>query len=140
MGGRSRHVAPLRRSVTRDAPGSYTLLVALSRCIRVRVGALGSIRFQPGLYAYTGSAMGGVWARVARHLRRRKRKHWHIDYLLARREATIVGVVLAPSAARRECRVNARLLNRPGSEVTAPRFGASDCRCASHLVFLGRQS
>jgi len=37
----------------------------------------------PGYYIYIGSAFGpgGVRARMLRHLRADKPKHWHIDYL-----------------------------------------------------------
>ena len=61
-------------------PGIYVLLIELTRCRRIRIGHLGVTEFQPGFYAYVGSAMGGLTARVARHLRPlcRKRPHWHI--------------------------------------------------------------
>ena len=46
---------------------------------RVRVGKLGEFFFD-GTYVYVGSAQRGE-ARIWRHLRKHKKKKWHIDYL-----------------------------------------------------------
>jgi Uri superfamily endonuclease len=111
---------------------SYRLLIEVRRAIRLRVGRLGVLRFPPGWYAYTGSARRNLEARIARHLSQAKRLHWHIDYLLARPAARVVGV---QRSRRPEC-----LLNRLHSgAIVAPGFGASDCQagCGSHLKYLG---
>lgn len=52
-----------------------------------------------------GSALGGLEARIRRHLRAQKAVRWHIDYLLARPEARIVGVYILETMERPECRV-----------------------------------
>jgi Uri superfamily endonuclease len=57
-----------------------------------------------------------------------KKKRWHIDYLLA--EATVTEVVFGETETRAECAV-ARALGAQFERI--PGFGASDCRCASHL-------
>jgi Uri superfamily endonuclease len=75
-----------------------------------------------------GSGLGGLEARVSRHLRSEKKLHWHIDYLLQR--ATITGAVMAESIRRRECDI-ARALEAQLECIRG--FGASDCRCAGHL-------
>ena len=96
----------------------------------IAVGKLGSILFEPGCYCYVGSARNGLKARVARHLRHEEKKTWwHIDYLLKR--AAVVEVVWALSSDRLECRI-AEALWSQGIE-SIPSFGASDCRCSSHL-------
>jgi len=104
--------------------------------VTLRIGRLGTHEFPAGYYAYAGSALGpgGLAARVGRHLRREKRLHWHIDYLLE--AAEVVDVRVEPGSERRECEWARRLL-AAGGAVVAPGFGASDCRCATHLVFLG---
>ena len=35
--------------------------------------------------------------------------------------------------------LNARLSELPGARLLVPRFGASDCRCPGHLVYLPRR-
>jgi Uri superfamily endonuclease len=111
---------------------TYQLEIDLAAPVRVAVGRLGVFDFPAGSYIYTGSARRNPEARVARHLRREKKLHWHIDYLLAAPGARVTGVVRHAGA---ECAVN-RLV--AGARV-APGFGASDCRagCGSHLKYLG---
>ncbi len=113
-------------------PGSYLLLMKLPAPRTLIAGRLGSFRFPAGWYVYTGSALGGVEQRVARHLRPSDVRRWHLDYLKA--EATIRGTFIFPGPERPECDLAAELLSRPGAAVPAPRFGASDCRCPSHLI------
>jgi sugar fermentation stimulation protein A len=109
--------------------GAYLLLMELKRARRIEVGALGAVRFEKGWYIYVGSAMRALNKRVARHLRRRKNKHWHVDYL---REATAKAVALPIRSSRREeCAIAASLATR---YAAGPRgFGASDCACPTHL-------
>ncbi|MFH1745686.1 MAG: GIY-YIG nuclease family protein [Planctomycetota bacterium] len=113
--------------------GVYQLWVWVSARVWVRVGRLGRCEFSPGWYVYTGRAARGLVARVGRHVNGARRRHWHIDYLLARREVSIQRVVLASDDAEQECAINAAM----GSEgdCVVPGFGSSDCRagCAAHL-------
>lgn len=135
------HLSGKTRSGSADC-GAYHLLIRLPRPLRLRVGRLGVFGFPAGWYVYTGSAMNGLRARVARHVRgtcppkppgrRRKRLRWHIDYLL--RRARLVEVALRPSPRREECRLNARVAALPGATIPVPGFGSSDCRCRAHLV------
>jgi len=53
--------------VTATTGGTYTLLVAVPEVTTADVGALGWTAFEPGWYAYTGSAFGpGGLGRVDR--------------------------------------------------------------------------
>jgi Uri superfamily endonuclease len=100
----------------------------------VQVGRLGRFVFRPGWYLYVGSALGpgGLRARLTRHARAEKRLHWHIDYLLV--QAELCQIWTAASADRQECDWARTLAALPGAWIPAPRFGASDCRCAAHLL------
>ena len=77
------------------AAGVYQLHLRVSVAIRVRIGRLGLFTFPPGWYVYTGRAARGLRARVQRHVAGARRKHWHIDYLLAHPEVRIERVELA---------------------------------------------
>jgi Uri superfamily endonuclease len=105
--------------------------------LRVTVGRLGRFRFPAGLYVYTGRAARGLRARVLRHVRGAARKHWHIDYLLSRREVRIERVALASTDPDEECAVNRAAAGKGRCPVQA--FGASDCkkRCEAHLCRSG---
>lgn len=119
------------------APGAYALLLRLDRPATLSIKG-NDRRLAPGLYVYAGSARGpgGIRARVARHLRRPKPTHWHIDRLTAVAES--VGVVAWPSGD--ECSLVAGLAGLKAAtdiEIPAPGFGSSDCRtCPAHLMRL----
>jgi Uri superfamily endonuclease len=115
-------------------PGAYILAIRLRRRRHIQIGRLGSFTFEAGTYAYVGSAMNGLDARVARHMRREKQHRWHIDYLLQHGE--IVDVFEFESADRRECQINDRVHKRWRGVYPVAGFGSSDCRCASHLHLL----
>lgn len=126
--------------------GIYTLIVFLNKKTRIKVQKLGCFSFQKGYYAYTGSAVGdgavSLRRRVARHLEERKAKHWHIDFLLASKNATVVAVVVAESSVNQECQINNAIKNIEGATVPVLGFGASDCKrnCKSHLVHFDEES
>ncbi len=119
-----------------DEPGMYQLVLSLAEEVTLQVGALGTFRFPTGKYLYTGSALGGLRKRLARHLRREKRLHWHIDYLL--QHAVVEEFRLYPADGLSECALNRRMLALPHARVIARGFGSSDCTCPAHLVYLGR--
>jgi Uri superfamily endonuclease len=110
----------------------------LDKRAHLAVGRLGRFVFPAGYYVYAGSAQGpgGLPARLARHRRREKRHHWHVDYLLAR--ARLVEVWTVVSSQRLECAWAEAVTGLPGAQVLVPRFGASDCRCPAHLVYFPR--
>jgi len=77
-----------------------------------------------------GSAQNGLEKRIERHLRRAKRKFWHIDYLLGNGFAKVVKVFYKEAGRTEECRI-ARKLSEKG--VAVKNFGCSNCGCVSHL-------
>ena len=113
--------------------GHYVIIAHLPHARAIRVGALGERVFPRGFFAYVGSALGGLEGRLRRHLHPpAPRPRWHIDYLLQRappREA-----IWALADGGRECPV-ARMLSDRFEAVKC--FGASDCRCPSHLFHSG---
>lgn len=123
--------------------GNYTLIIYLESPNRVAAPSHSWSLLKKGYYAYTGSAVGkgsvSLRQRVDRHLRRRKTKHWHIDHLLACREAKVTAVVACASTVNRECRINKVIQNIRGATAPIKGFGASDCQqnCKSHLMYFG---
>jgi Uri superfamily endonuclease len=115
-----------------DAPGTYVLVLELPAPATIEIGALGSLSFTVGSYAYVGSAMNGLRQRIARHLRRDKKTYWHIDYFL--REAAVTRVWHALYE-QRECDIAAALA---ASFAAIEGFGCSDCRCRSHLFYVSQ--
>ena len=125
-----------------SASGIYMLLLRVSREVTLTVGKLGKQRFPRGYYFYTGSALGkgaaGLKHRIARHLRKEKRRFWHIDYLLADENVSVEAIIVAETNEKMECKTNQYIKGMMGAEVPVVGFGASDCRknCGSHLLYL----
>jgi len=111
--------------------GVYVLVVRVSSPTEIKIGSLGKLGFKPGLYAYVGSAQNNLDLRVARHKRKDKPVHWHIDYLLKNPAATVSDVFIKPSDKSEECRI-ADLLAHNCIESLGG-FGCSDCNCPSHM-------
>ncbi len=110
--------------------GAYALLIGLDAPLRVRAGPRRAT-LAPGLYVYCGSARGpgGLAARLARHMRRDRRAHWHVDQLTGVGE--VLGAWVFPG--RGECEVSDDLAEWP---TPLDGFGSSDCpRCRAHLRF-----
>ena len=118
-----------------DAPGTYVMILQSRTPRSLPVGRLGCVELSPGYYLYVGSAFGpgGVRARLSHHLRVSVKPRWHIDYL--RRIAEPVAVWFHVGDRRQEHVWASSVGRSHGMEVVIPRFGASDCRCESHLFF-----
>ncbi|HCX88369.1 MAG TPA: DUF123 domain-containing protein [Gammaproteobacteria bacterium] len=117
-------------------PGTYILVM---RCLRrscIPIGVLGPMPLHRGWYLYVGSAFGpgGLGARLRRHLRADKTKHWHIDTLVAQ---CAVAEIWYRCEGRDLEHIWARtLLSHQDTVIPLAGFGASDCRCCSHLVWM----
>lgn len=115
--------------------GSYQILLKIKREIELEIGHLGSYKFQKGFYFYTGSARKNLKQRIERHIRKEKKLHWHIDYLLNSNDVKIIDIFLFYSTSREECDRNKEVLELQGSSLPCKNFGSSDCsKCFSHLV------
>jgi Uri superfamily endonuclease len=115
-------------------PGTYALILFSPVTRSVRVGRLGMMEVRRGHYIYIGSAHGpgGLGARVKRHLKPQATSHWHIDYL--RRVTELCEVWITRDRIRREHQWAAVLSRIAGTSMGRFGFGASDCRCDSHLI------
>lgn len=115
--------------------GGYCLVLSLPSEMSLRVKGR-TFALAPGTYAYCGSALNSLDARVERHVRNfngeRVRQYWHIDYLLP----SAAGLTIVKTHARSniECAL-VSLLSKKGLEPI-PHFGSSDCRsgCKGHLL------
>lgn len=113
--------------------GSYLLLIRVSTPITLPQKRFQAHGIAPGRYIYAGNAYGagGLKARLGRHLKRRKKKRWHVDHLTT--QGLVVEVLAVPNG--RECELLALVLSDPKTTVPLPGFGNSDCRrCPAHLV------
>ncbi len=138
--------------------GTYAIVMALGSETNIAVGRLGrrsgerEITFPAGCYVYFGSAHCGLRGRVSRHLKRegsngsggsrKKRLHWHIDYLVQFADVTQVWYALEVEQGKwllrkekLECLWCQAARKLPQAQFLIPGFGSSDCRCPSHLIY-----
>lgn len=103
---------------------------------RLTIGARGDLVLGAGRYVYVGSAhgAGGLAGRLAHHLAAIGRPHWHIDYLRA--NCRLRGVWVTNGARTLEHAWAQRVGALDVAFVPLPGFGASDCRCVTHLLQL----
>lgn len=114
-------------------PGAYILQINLAETLSVTIRRRPSVTLKAGYYLYCGSANGpgGLRSRLARHMRRGKSKHWHIDQLTE--HGSVLGAWIARKG--RECDLVAMLGALP---MPILGFGSSDCACCrSHLLYAG---
>jgi len=112
--------------------GIYLLFLSIKKDTSVNIGKLGKIKFKKGSYVYIGSAQNGIKQRVLRHLRKTKKKHWHIDYLLDNKNVRIESVFYRETNKKSDECKTAKLFMRNSGVVE--HFGCSDCGCRSHLI------
>ncbi len=116
--------------------GVYTLLIRLPHNVELRI-ADQRREFKSGYYVYTGRAMRGLSQRLKRHMRASKTAHWHVDRLLEQGKIVDIQVEFTDNPLR-ECSVAGETGDWKGAEIVRG-FGASDCRCSSHLTFFARR-
>ena len=113
--------------------GIYILLIDVKKNIELKIGSLGKIKFEKGIYAYVGSSQNNLEKRIKRHLSKNKKKFWHIDYLLDNKFVKIVNIFYKKARKSEECKI-AKFLSK--SENLIHKFGCSDCNCKTHLFRL----
>lgn len=114
--------------------GAYILIIELPNNQKIQIGKLGEIFLKKGFYAYVGSSMNNLEKRIKRHLKKEKKIHWHIDYLL--NKARIFESYLKENNYKEECRLANFFLKEKLEKIDG--FGSTDCNCKSHL-FYGRK-
>lgn len=118
------------------SPGTYLLHIHLPQLTQISVGRLGVVTLCPGTFFYIGSALGpgGLRGRIGRHLRSgsNKRRHWHIDALTSSSDITEIWWV--SENRHLECTWSAVLEGIGTRPIQG--FGASDCSCPSHLIYM----
>ena len=113
--------------------GIYVLIIKVGKDTEVNVGALCRIAFTTGLYAYIGSSQTNLEQRIRRHLRKEKKKFWHIDYLLDNDATKIIKVFVKKANKLEECKI-AKTICKKSKPISG--FGSSDCNCESHLFHI----
>lgn len=111
---------------------TYILLIFLSSEIYKKIGGLGKLKLKRGYYLYVGSARKNFEKRIKRHLSRKKKIFWHIDYLLSDKRTSVKKVFYTDFDIEHEV---AKQLEKEFEVIK--KFGSSDCKCTGHLFYVG---
>ncbi|TFG65227.1 MAG: DNA/RNA nuclease SfsA [Spirochaetales bacterium] len=117
--------------------GIYFLVCRLDSDRRITVGSLGPLEFRAGFYIYAGSGKGILRSRISRHLSKKKKAHWHIDYLTLAADgvkAFPVYTARPEECGKLECGAAENL--KDITDFPVPGFGAGGCGCGSHLFYM----
>lgn len=110
----------------------YAIYLEIQDKQEIEIGKLGSFPFEKGTYIYVGSAKRNIVARVERHKRLEKKLKWHFDYL---RPFGQITRIITYEGSIGECQLAEKIRKEVGGTMPVQRFGSSDCRCHSHLVY-----
>lgn len=113
--------------------GSYILFIRINEEILIILQNK-EIELKSGYYLYIGSAFGagGLASRLHRHIRKSKKKHWHIDQVTMSKSTSIEGIGVSIGK-NIECQISSKLLDTSSFEPIVG-FGNSDCKsCPSHF-------
>ncbi|WP_297446165.1 DUF123 domain-containing protein [Desulfurobacterium sp.] len=120
-----------------DSRGTYIIVFNLKKERKIQTKRRVFL-LPEATYGYIGSAFGsgGLNSRLNRHLKKRKKKHWHFDYVSTSRFFTPVAVYCFLEK-RIECEIAERF---KGVFSAISGFGCSDCSCVSHLFIVNSLS
>jgi len=109
---------------------SYILLIKVKRDVTVKIGALGIQTFPKGYYVYIGSGKKNLMERIKRHLGMKKKNFWHIDYLLTKKDVSILDTYISEKSEKEIVNLLEDLDNVEPSIIG---FGSSDSKHRTHL-------
>ncbi len=122
-------------------PGDYVLVWWLAETWPdVPVGRLGTVDLAHGTWVYVGSARGpgGLRARIARHQRPDKPRHWHIDHLTA--VLPKPRVIVLPEATGDPLRLECRIVQCSACWTSAASRRPSPASAAATVMRLARRT
>ena len=111
--------------------GVYLISIKMAKGTTLSIGSLGPIYFAPGYYVYVGSGKKNLRQRIGRQVKKTKKVRWHIDYLTTFSAESKAFPIC--SNLDLECSLAQQVRLIAARAVSG--FGASDCRCDSHLFF-----
>lgn len=125
-----------RRTTISNQHGTYALLFRCDARVDVVAGKLGPVSLSTGYWIYTGSAFGpgGLRSRLTHHLKPSRHPHWHIDYIKS--GLRLVEIWTTTDTVKREHIWATVFSSLSGASRPIAGFGATDCACRSHLIYL----
>ena len=117
------------QKITDVKSGIYVLEIQLSKKLCLKIRKFRNISFGEGFYYYLGSAQKNLPQRIARHIRKNKKLHWHIDHLTYTDSAEVKNIIVFPAAEKSfEDRLALEFLEDKTFKPAVKGFGNSDSK------------
>lgn len=122
---------------TRPDSGIYILELYANTEFTISAKKFLGKSFSKGFYYYIGSAQKNLRARINRHIQRRKKVHWHIDYLTTHPSVEITNHFVFPYLTKEyESIIANNFENLFDCKMPVLGFGNSDTKgTKSHLFY-----
>ncbi len=116
--------------------GIYTLEIFAQKLFGVSIKKFSHNTFPQGYYYYVGSAQKNLRQRLARHIRKNKKIHWHIDHITVLDSNELEQIFLFPGAEKSlECELADYFEKELELDSSYKGFGNSDSNCSSTHLF-----
>ena len=117
--------------------GIYILELLAKKNFRLTHNKFNNPTLPKGYYYYIGSAQKNLTQRIDRHIRKKKKIYWHIDYITTLNNIIVKNVfILNDFEKKYECKVVDTLITKTKLSTIINGFGNSDCKlCESHLLY-----
>lgn len=117
--------------------GIYILELFAEQEFSISAKKFEGISFPKGFYYYIGSAQKNLKPRIERHIRGKKKVHWHIDHLTTHKDVNIVNVFTILDAPKDiEKKVANNFIKYFDAEIIVTGFGNSDTNeTKTHLFY-----
>lgn len=117
--------------------GVYLLIIEIIKPLTITIRDM-RYKLEPGHFIYVGSAWGsgGLTSRIARHIKKDKKIHWHIDQVTSTPLSAVKTICFLPGAPSNYESKIARILSTKLDFI--PGFGSTDRRRDSSHFFICR--
>ena len=117
--------------------GIYILELLAKKDFTISAKKFVDVKFPKGYYYYIGSAQKGLTSRIARHKRKDKIIHWHIDHLTTNKSTSNINSFIIPNAEKTlEVEIANNFVNYFDTKIIATGFGNSDTKeTKTHLFY-----
>ncbi|MCF6270942.1 MAG: GIY-YIG nuclease family protein [Melioribacteraceae bacterium] len=125
------------QKTTNSDKGIYILELFAEKDFSISAKKFIGFTFPKGYYYYVGSAQKNLKSRIARHLRRKKKVHWHIDHLTTHNSVKTLNSFIIPEAEKIiEAEIANNFVNYFDAQIIVEGFGNSDTKeTKTHLYY-----
>ncbi len=121
--------------------GIYILEIYAKKNFCIEIKKFSDRIFTKGYYYYVGSAQKNLRQRLTRHLKKKKKIHWHIDYITAIHTNKIQIILLSQGSSKDlECEIANHFEYSLKLDASFKNFGNSDSNCSSTHLFYSKKT